>query len=668
MFNLKALILRPAPLKNLCHPPSSSEAGYTLTVILLFVIALAGILAAISRETDNAYSQKMGISTGQSLAEVARAARIYVRDGSRHLVGDPARQPLPDNTPAPGDNTFSDAFSRFRIAPAGMVNDVNQDSVVGDLSIGPIEFNIDDLIQHGFLPVGYGDNDTGVYRTPLGHQIRLYAANVPVADNPTVNGDVVASAYVFIQPAVANNVNEINDIIIGLRGEGVSVSAPLFNAAGANLTGTICRGTPAVAIWDTGCLNDADFQTLTGFADPDGGGPRTAFPPGGLIIPAWRAAQFDLRAVMRYPQPENPGYATMLTGLSMGEWDYERDAGGNIVYRNAADAVVPATDPNAVASCFRPVAGVSRNVFLNSDTGPDSVRTSVCLPLEDDNVANVDRRFDIRNVNAMEVGAFIVTPQNPGANDVVTYHDGANYVTVTRNDAIQVDLINNTTLAPGPDGIADPGGTHMANGGFYAKGNATVLNDVRVYNGGATLGDAVFGKNAVLNNTTINTTITELSTDHARAENYRQDALGVGNFDPNTIRLSSLRANGALNVTNNMTVEEINADSANINIDTATLSGNARVQNGVEVRAGGTTLPGGGAFKAAIANLDTASTVDIDGNLTIAPGGSPSNSAEFNGQTTVSNRLHVDGRCLGVDCPDRCPAPVSPLTGGTICP
>jgi hypothetical protein len=580
--------------------------------------------------------------------------------------------PMPDNTVSAIDNTQTDAFHRLRIAPAGLVNDINQDSVLGDASTGPVRnITVADLIRHGFLPVGYGNNATGVYRTPLGHQILIIAANVPVTDDPTVNADAVASAYIFILPGPDNNTSQINDIVIGLRKEGVSVSAPLFSAAGVNLTGTNCRGTPAVAIWDTGCLNDAEFTALTGIVDPDGAGPLSAFPAGGLVIPAWRAAQFDLRAVMRYPQPENPGYATMLTGLSLGEWDYERDGAGNIIYRNSLGAVVPSTDADAVASCDNGIDPSITNVLLDSDTGANTVRTSICTTRTDDSIGGVDRRFDIQNVNRLETNAVIVTPQNAGVNDVVTYHDGTGYVTVNTDDNVRVDLINNTTGLPGADGLMDPGGNLFASEGLFVKGDATVLNDVRVYGnagGGTTLGDAVFGGSAVLNNAAIASTIQELSTDQARTSTYNQDAAAAGDFNAQTIRLNTLDAQGALTVTNNMTVETINANSGTINMAEVTLSGNVVTQGGINIPATSPNISGT-PYKMAIANLSTGvNTVDVGGNLDMM--GAAANSAEFNGTTTIGGTLHVNGRCLSTSghCPDRCSTPGSPLSGGTICP
>lgn len=627
------------------EPYQCYEGGYTLTIVLLFVMALGGILAGIVYDNNKTENQQAAVSTGENLAEIARAARIFVRDRSLDVPGSGIAA-NPGNT---------DDYHRNRLAPAGMVADIGD----GSPSTGPVRtITVTSLINAGLLPFGFGNNGTGVYRTPLGHQIFIIAANVPVDDDPTAAGsDAVASAYIFIAPGAENSLDQINDIVVGLRKEGVSVSAPMYNAAGANISSTTCRGTPAVAIWDTGCLNDTEFTTLSGIADPDAGGPLTAFPPGGLVIPAWRAAQFDLRAVMRFPQPENPGYATMLTSLNMSECD-----------------------------------GAAGNIFVNDDTGINTVDTGLCNTVADNEATAIDNRFDIRNIKDFETNAAIVTPQT---NDVTTYYDTATSSYVVRNDAATTAAFgrNNDILITWIDsngnGNVDVGETTLVDGDtvdsiadahFIARGDTIVLNDVKTFNIGGSddvrLGDATFGRSAVVNNAAIPTNIGTLTTDSARADTYNQNDPGDGVFNPNSIRLETLDANGKLTVSNNMTTRTLTVNSNNFTTNDTTLSGSVNL-NGVNITAGGTTLPGG--YKAAIANLQRnsmgPSQVNITGNFVISDA-DPTNSGEFNSNTVIAGTLDIEkgddtATCLSTtgDCPDRCPFPVfDPITGTTICP
>lgn len=592
------------------------QGGYTMLLMLVFVALFGSALAALVYNKNNSQLRTQAAATGEHVAQIARAARIYVRDRSLD-PGDAA-------TLAPGD-----PFFRERIAPAALLIPMPE----GGTNTGPFRtITVADLIGTGLLPNGFGQLDGGDYVTPMGQEIRIIAGNAPLMDDPRANPNVVATAYIYIVSTPSAPPAYISDIVVSLREQGVSVSAPIFDAAGNNITGTDCRGTPAVALWDTGCLNLAEFQQLTG---------DIAFVPGSLVIPAWRAVQFDLRAIMRYPQPENPGYATMLTNLRMGR---EIDTNG--------DGICDDVD----------------QIGINDDTG--TVSAGICRVEDDDalaaTVADQDRRFDIRNVSELETDGIIVTPQATDVRSQIENGTGNILADATPELRISADLSE----------------------GLIVAGPATVRNDVRVYDTMAlpagtetrmNLQNMLIRRNLVASNPDVGDadqpaiTTGELVTDDLNADMLRQTAPG-GMFDPAFMRLSELSVDGSLTVRGggtatmeNVRVLSDGVSPANVNAKTGIMTGVTQVTDLSTTITDPLITPAGpmGAYRAVIAEYDGAGsgTTNITGNLRVSEDVN-TRSAVFGGSTDTQRLdIHNGGetaRCFG-DCPDRVPDPGPPF-------
>ncbi len=259
-------------LGQVTEPVRPSEKGFSLVVVLFFVGLVASLITIATINQRGAAQRDKAEAAGWYLAQVAKAARIYVRD----------RSLLP-----------ADPYHKSKLAAAGIVVRVN------------------DLRASGLLPPNFPAN------SGLGQIVRIYAANYPVNGNPN-NENTIANAYVFFQETTetAQKPELMQYLLEGAKKYGLLVNAPIFSAAG-NISDD-CNGAPAVALWDTGCLNLAEFTKITA---------RPTFVAGSVMVPAWRSEVHDSRAVMRFPQPENPASATMLTALEMAET--VRDVDGN---------------------------------------------------------------------------------------------------------------------------------------------------------------------------------------------------------------------------------------------------------------------------------------------------------------------------------------------------
>ncbi|GEM_PF-1547634 len=595
--------------------PYAQQGGYTLLLMLVFVSFFGTVLATLVFNKNNSQLRTQAFATGEHVAEVAKAARLFIRD--RSLDGGDF------TTLAPGD-----AYHRNRIAPVALAIPMPE----GGFGTGPDRLiGIDNLIGAGLLPVGFGDRDAlARYFTPLGHEIRIIAANSPLTDDPRTNPNVVATAYIYLIATAETPPEYISDVVIALRDNGVSVSAPRFDSAGNNITTTDCRGAPPVALWDTGCLNLAEFQVLTG---------EVAFVPGSLIVPAWRAVQFDLRAIMRYPQPENPGYATMLADLRMAR---ELDADGD----GACDD--------------------SEQIAINDDTG--TVPSGICQVDNDDPTAatimDQDRRFDIRNAAEVTADGIIITPQ---ANDVRTRIDAAT------GNVVADATIEHTRTA----GLAE---------GLFVSGPAIVRNDVRVYDTMAlpatvpadmrvNLSDVTIRRNLIVSDAAASDAnqpdivLNELQTDDLSATDFRQTQPG-SLFDPSFMRLSDLTVSGTLDITGggSATMETVQVFSPNITAETGVMTGTTTVRRVSTTITDASITPAGplaGNYRAVIAEYGAAGggTTNINGDLRVSQD-LDSRSAVFGGSTeTQQLNIHnsaVDARCFG-DCPDRVPDPPSPF-------
>lgn len=620
-----------------------SQNGYIMFVILLFVAFFGSAITSIIIDRDKQENAQLAVASGEYLAKVARAARLYVRDRSIAVPG---------TAVVPGQDDYHPL--RLSTTPIADVGD-------GTPSLGPTNdevgatatplddvITVNDLIGAGLLPDGFSAV------TPLGQQVRIIAANAPIDGDPTDPAQfVVGAAYIYVEANTPFQTLSLNDVIIGLRKSGVAVSGIRHNAAGVNQMPATCRGAQPVGLWDTGCITQAEYETLRGLA------PGTPFPPGSLIIPTWRAAQFDLRALMRFPQPENPGYATMLTALRMAE----EDCANNIIV-NSADTAAP-------------------------------VDTNICQYVNDDNLGDVDLRFDIRNVGALEASGAVVVPQTrvdgfSGRTvdaDVITFFDPATSTYQTRRVEVDaggnvigshVDVSSNTNLREG----------------FFVSGNAHLESDLRVFDQNTaavgldiemsaandrrvTLNTVIARKNVVVTNDAgiagdTEIEITTLDTDALLSDEFTHESPSVP-FAPTEMRQAAIEMNGQLSITGNATINEAFVGANNTRVGTAgaddaiQFSGQTNGVSGVRLNNSGATIAGAAPYRSVIANIGGTGAVDVQGDVSIG------NSATFNANSRVSGggSLNVTNGggtaiCFG-DCPDRCATPGPPI-GGTICP
>lgn len=316
---------------------NSAQAGFSLAITLFFAGAVAGILTAIVYSTSQKATIGKSDATGWQVAEIARAARVFVRD---------------QNANDTAGYTTSD------LAPSGA---------------GPREVTMADIKAAGLLPDSYAE------QTALGQTIRIIAANFPVRGNPLDNATLPA-AYIYITDNGRTSAITANIVAEGARRHGLSISSPRFDGAGNNVSADCgAAGDPSFSIWDTGCLNEDDFNVLVSILP----GAEQTFVAGSLLIPSWRSIQHDSRAVMRYPQQENTGFNQMQVDLAMGT-----------------------VDRNIDGSCAS---------FQQINTGDAALSdTPVCAVFDDNTAGQTDRRFNIIGMGGLEVDQLIAANQSAG--------------------------------------------------------------------------------------------------------------------------------------------------------------------------------------------------------------------------------------------------------------
>lgn len=256
------------------------EGGFSLLLVLLFIGVVSGGFTAAFWSQSEQHISRQAYASGWHLVEVSKAARVFVRDAALTSV------------------VLSSGV------PCCTQTDV-------ELQGGSIEVPFQDLIDSGHLsPLLVNEN-------ALGQSLRVFAASYPPVVNPAAQNEVIAS-YVITDTAVAGTRTDniigaktSSALMLGARDSGLSASAPLVIAGAA--FGDDCGGNPSVMIWDTGCLNQNDVDIITA----DAGG--IAIDDGQVIVPTWRVLDHDMRALMRFPQPENPSANQMFTDLHLGD-------------------------------------------------------------------------------------------------------------------------------------------------------------------------------------------------------------------------------------------------------------------------------------------------------------------------------------------------------------
>lgn len=341
-----------------------SESGVSLLISLLFVGLIASLLTQFVIQENEISARSNAAAAGWQLAEVARAARVYVRNNS--FTVDPVINGVTDGI---ADNTF----------------DKNNLAVgAGPFVPNPVAITIAELEAAGLLPENFAT--LNAFR----QTIEIYAANFPLDGDPT-DPATVATAYVFLDNDGRGSATLNARIAEQAQKFGMQVSAPLFNAA-ANISDP-CGVTPAASTWDTNCLTEAQFTSVTG----------QAFAAGMLMAPAWKAYQHDPRTIARFPQPENVGAGTMLTNLNMGRLDLDA--------ANACQNEVHVWD------------GANYAALSYDDTG-------ICAA-QDDVVTGgaVDNRFDILNIPSLNVQTAVLQAQSEDFFDNLAPLNGSIYDT-----------------------------------------------------------------------------------------------------------------------------------------------------------------------------------------------------------------------------------------------
>lgn len=376
-------------MTGLKHNALTAKKGFSLLIALVFVAFFGSVLTSFVYSRSGESLRNEAEITGWQVAKIARAARVFVRD---QLSANPNL--------------------KFDLAASG-----------------PQLIDVDDLTNASLLPHDFAREDGGSFFTALDQEIRVIMANYPVGADPAALS-TVPTAYVYLVASDRAGQSLIQDIVQAARRQDVAIAAPLFDEFNNNLSGT-CDGLgDSVVIWDTGCLADVEFATLTG----------EDFVPGSLMVPAWRSVNFDSRILMRFPQPEGTGASTMLTELEMG-------------------------DP--LADCE---TNEDSRITVPSD---DAGETELCGAISD-NIAEADgqladRRRDMLNIGNLEGGTYVAYRQS--GNDVT--HDS---ITGFRTNAA-ADEVNALDL----DGdLTATGDMKVFEGNTDVAGTVTVDRNVLV--------------------------------------------------------------------------------------------------------------------------------------------------------------------------------------------
>lgn len=562
----------------------ASEKGFSLIVVLFFVGLVAALVFMSMQGQRGAVQRDQARSAGWHLAQVAKAARVYVRDRS-----------LSEN----------DIYHKSLLAGGG------------------IGIRISQLRSAGLLPENFPETNI------LDQRVLIFAANYPVDGDPA-DPSTVASAYVFLQPSrvTQSNPSLTQYIVEGARQNGLYINAPIFSADGFNISDP-CRGSAGYADWDTGCLNLADVRTIIG----------EGFDAGALIAPAWRSDVPDTRAVMRFPQPENAGYATMMTALEMAR-----------VERNDDRTCVEFVHIYDYSNGNTPInTGVCRSW---SDTVAAAAPGSSYDPAR-------DRRMDIINVSEMSVDTVIAAPQNINA----TYG--------TRSTSFRYDPSNNQVTNEKRRSVTqfDYNEVFQISGNVETGGN--VVATARMDNPSAAAGGAQayptvgfsdaagmeWQSVAVDHNVNVdhNMTVTGVANiNRATVGTLRNDLPGAnsavirGQADAAVVDSATMAisASGA-----GLATAVMDANSANVTTETADFFSGASANNGVNVTQ---DLRGDGAPATIVYRLQGAGSVEA--NAMTMQGGMTVGGA-LNARSTTSMEVCAGGS----DCPDITPPPGSPL-------
>lgn len=517
------------------------QQGFSLLVALIFVTFFGAVLATFVYDRSDVVLRDEAGVTGWQAAKIARASRIYVRN---QLSANP-----------------------------------NLKYVLDIAGSGPQVIPLGELMAASLLPSDFAVQGNGAFLTALGQEITVIMANYPVDGDPNLDS-TVPTAYVYLRDSDRSNASLVQQVVQAIRREDVAIAAPVFNGT-TNISGD-CNGMgDAVVIWDSGCMGTIEFAALTGDA---------TFEPGSLVVPSWRAVNFDTRVLMRYPQPEVSGMNTMLTELEMGDPLADCET-------NAASRISVPSD----------AAGI----------------TDLCGSMNDDvtavNDADADRRRDIINTRNLSGNSYIAYQQT--GNDVVLDNE-----TGTRTNAATDE-------------------SHS----FDVTGNLTATGDAKAFDGDITVtGTTTLDRNIIVP-TRIGQDVTANIGGVLTANGMTSDNLEVFNtvITPAAISANTVNAVPAANITSSLTtsVMQMNTAGATVNVATdADLLGITEAQTTAISGASGV-----GSYSYVAGNLNVQNMM-VTGNVNIADTAVVAGQAAI-GTLNVSN-AGGDAQCAG-DCPGR---------------
>lgn len=391
-------------LSGVCREPGRTQHGFSLLSVLLLSAVVATVFMAVANYEKEADEINRARTSGWHLLQIAKAARLYVRNNS---VADPSGAAV-----AVGDlngDGIDDATYAYPITFGDGVS-----------TILPQEISVATLVNAGLLPQGFKSTNA------LKQTVKIVVANYPLLGDPLDPG-TVTSAYVFLLDNDQSNPRLMQYVADVAKENGFPVSAPTFNASGTPIDDCEGDGQTDVILWDSGCISLAQMNSLAAAA---GGILPSPFPAAGSLgVPAWRSMPHDTRAVMRYRQAENPEAASMATNINFGH--EMTDATGNCVRQ--VDSLLP-----------------------NGTGGYTSSGTGLC-DTEPDNAAAVtqreqDRRVDIDGLSSFEVSRLVLSDQtmdNPGTIEVSYMTDASGTHVRNADGDTAANGRKNPLMAPG---------------------------------------------------------------------------------------------------------------------------------------------------------------------------------------------------------------------------
>ena len=563
---------------------------------LIFVAFFGGILVTIARFNASEVRKTEASVAGWEMVELAKAARLYMRD-------------------------------QYAVNPA-----------IRTTAATPNIIPYSALLSGGYLPSNFGSRTDagGNPINALNQRVYVIMTNW----SPTgIGGDVtnpatVPSAFVYFAPGGKASNDLMVDIVSAIRQQNVALTAPLWDTTNTNRSADCRGGGPAVALWDTGCMPPGEFATLVGPL-----GLSTTFAPGGLLMPAWKAVQPDLRAVLRYPQPENPGYATMLTDLGMGTPTGDCTVDANQVHITTTDA--------------------TGNIIQTS--------TNVCDALSD--TVTADMRFNIDHVGNFMAQRLVAMPQAQDygveSANIGTANDDSMRVNGDVNLGSDLRIYNTKDL---PAGV--PARYDVPNGTVVIERNIYTYSKLVSQKGHAKIGTIATAQSLVSDNLSSNV-FKSLTTSNNPDGSTSAPQMNVTSHTDLTGHLQVSPTTDPT-VPSELITDTMNGANAEVHVTDTTgtqaqITGTLDAHNSTVSVTGANPAAAVGGYTAVTGEISNAGTVNVtsaeaggsDADLQfLAPGGAASVTAGQTADANLTGQLPVINattRCLeGVNVADAC--------------